>query len=859
MDKYVGKRLDGRYEIRELIGVGGMAYVYKAHDIIDDNIVAVKILKDEYLRNEELSRRFKNESKAIAILSHRNIVRVNDVSFSDTLQYIVMEHIDGITLKEYIDQQKVLKWKEVVHFIVQILQALQHAHDKGIVHQDVKPQNIMLLSDGTIKVTDFGIARFSRVTAQHSEQGDKAIGSVHYISPEQARAEITDEKSDIYSVGVMMYEMLTGKLPFESDNAVSVAIMQMQSIAKRPTEINPGIPEGLEEITLKAMQKNPAKRYQSAAEMLYDIDEFKNNPSIHFEYQYLTNDDDTSHYQTSINRARGIETKRTKEPTPPRVEEADDNDSYEDDDYEVEYRQSRALPVVPILAAFAGIALIIGLIFGMMNFFPDLIGSISSKKNVEVPDVVGKNYNDLKASGELAGFTIVEKNDFGKGPRGIIYDQEPAPGRQVKEGQVLTLYISLGSGKKITIPEVYKISEESALSMLEAAGLTVEVIREHHDEVPAGHVFDITPDIGTEVAEEDEVTLYVSLGVKPAVMSTMPDVAGKKKLNEAISAIEKAGYEVTTIEYINDTLSKDFVVSQTPEGNTECMTDTEVTLLVSAGAAVLQIDAPDVTYNVDYRFFIDDVEDTSLALTNKMSTFEQKPSVSLTVPKTSYTVKVQVSKTGKNRYEDYATFEVTNSETGTDITSEYYNITVMPADYVVPNVVGKEYTDTLITELNVEVIEEYNQSYEAGIIFQQSLVAGTTVEEGDTIELHVSLGVEMIAVPNITAGMGQETAEGMLLTAGFVPSIQYEQSTTVISGCVTRIGILPGTQLPRGSIVTVFISDGTHVSIGDLINGNGGTAGGTTGGEVITPIGGGTQSGVGGVTGDTGEVIVPIT
>ena len=192
MDKYLGRRLDGRYELREIIGVGGMAYVYRAYDAIDDRIVAVKILKDEYLHNEEFSRRFKNESKAIAILSHKNIVRVIDVSFTDSLQYIVMEYIDGITLKEYIEQQNVLQWKEVVHFIVQILQALQHAHDKGIVHQDVKPQNIMLLSDGGIKVTDFGIARFSRA-AQQSEQGDKAIGSVHYISPEQARAEITDE------------------------------------------------------------------------------------------------------------------------------------------------------------------------------------------------------------------------------------------------------------------------------------------------------------------------------------------------------------------------------------------------------------------------------------------------------------------------------------------------------------------------------------------------------------------------------------------------------------------------------------------------------------------------------------------
>ena len=282
MDKYIGKRLDGRYEIKEIIGVGGMAYVYKAYDTIDDRVVAIKILKDEFLANEEFTRRFKNESKAIAILSHPNIVKVYDVSFGARLQYIVMEYIDGITLKEYIEQQQDIKWKEAVHFTVQILRALQHAHDKGIVHRDIKPQNIMLLPDGTIKVTDFGIARFSRQDIRATSATDKAIGSVHYISPEQARGEITDEKADIYSVGVMLYEMLTGRLPFEADNAVSVAIMQLQSEPKMPRDINPSIPEGLEEITIKAMQKDASKRYQSAAEMLLGYRRVQTQPEHPF-------------------------------------------------------------------------------------------------------------------------------------------------------------------------------------------------------------------------------------------------------------------------------------------------------------------------------------------------------------------------------------------------------------------------------------------------------------------------------------------------------------------------------------------------------------------------------------------------
>ena len=284
MENYVGKRLDGRYEIMEIIGVGGMAVVYKAFDNMDQRTVAVKILKDEYIANEEFKRRFKNESKAIAVLSHPNIVKVFDVSYGDMLQYIVMEYVDGITLKEYTQQQGKVNIREALYFVTQILRALQHAHDKGIVHRDVKPQNIMLQSDGTIKVTDFGIARFSR--SETRTMTDGAIGSVHYISPEQAKGNITDAKTDLYAVGVVLYEMLTGSLPFQSDNAVSVALMQLQKEPAMPRALNPEIPVGLEQIIMKAMQKNVIDRYQSASEMLYDIDCYKRNPNIKFNYTF---------------------------------------------------------------------------------------------------------------------------------------------------------------------------------------------------------------------------------------------------------------------------------------------------------------------------------------------------------------------------------------------------------------------------------------------------------------------------------------------------------------------------------------------------------------------------------------------
>ena len=298
MDNLIGRRLDGRYLIQSLVGVGGMANVYRGVDEKTGNAIAVKVLKEEFLDNEELVRRFKNESKAISILSHPNIVKVYDVSVTDRLQYIVMEYVDGITLKEYLKQRGgALTWKETVHFATQVLGALQHAHAKGIIHRDVKPQNIMLLADGSIKMMDFGIARFSR--AQSQTVSDKAIGSVHYISPEQAKGDRTDARTDIYSVGVMLYEMLSGRLPFDGDGAVSIAIMQISDKPKPLAQVAPNVPEGLRQITEKAMEKDPATRYQSAQEMLDAIEAFKRNPSARFEYEYRNMQDNP---EKNINR-----------------------------------------------------------------------------------------------------------------------------------------------------------------------------------------------------------------------------------------------------------------------------------------------------------------------------------------------------------------------------------------------------------------------------------------------------------------------------------------------------------------------------------------------------------------------------
>ena len=459
MDKYLGKRLDGRYEIHELIGVGGMANVYRCTDTVDDREVAVKILKDEYLNNEEFIRRFKNESKAIAMLSHPNIVKVYDVSFGDMIQYIVMEYIDGITLKEYIDQQGIIEWKDAIHLTAQILKALQHAHECGIVHRDIKPQNIMLLQDGTIKVTDFGIARFSdKSTRTMTEQ---AIGSVHYIAPEQARGDATDGKTDIYSVGVMLYEMLTGKLPFDGDSAVTIALMQLQSTPKHPREINPGIPIGLEQITMKAMEKLPSDRYTSAAEMLSDIERFRLNPSIVFDYGNKSFVDNQPTKFVHSLRNSGVRNKIDNEATKvvdmPQDDVVVKEEQFADEDFVKEHKPSYYAVKGIVIAAVAVCA-----IFFALAMFRGC--STSQAKDVEVPDYVGKSFVSIKEDNPN-DFKFEVKSEYDESKEmGVILDQEPKGGSmKVKSGSTITVTVN-GTDTEVSVPYVTNYSEKRGFS-----------------------------------------------------------------------------------------------------------------------------------------------------------------------------------------------------------------------------------------------------------------------------------------------------------------------------------------------------------------------------------------------------------
>jgi len=556
MDKYVGKRLDGRYEIREIIGVGGMAVVYKAYDNQENRLVAIKILKEEFLTNEEFLRRFKNESKAIAMLSHPNIVNVYDVSFGDLIQYIVMEYIEGITLKEFIEKEGSLRWKDAVHFTIQILKGLQHAHDNGIVHRDVKPQNIMVLADGTIKVTDFGIARFAR--SDQRTITDKAIGSVHYISPEQARGEKTDEKADIYSVGVMLYEMLTGRLPFQADSAVSVAIMQLQRDPQMPTEINDSIPQGLEQITMHAMQKTRERRYQSAAEMLCDLGNFRKDPTLTFSYTYYVDSSPTK-FVGEIGK-----------------EEVE----------EVKPSQKEKNNIIPILAGIA-ITLVIALIVLAAIFIPKLFSDTGVE--TECPKFVGMKLTDIKNNTEYTDkFIFTEKWDENdEYEYGFVYEQSIPEGQMVKDDTKITIFISMGQSTE-KVPKVYGMLESQAVSELKAMGFVTKIVEEANDEVDAGYVIRTEPQQTTVVAEGETITIFVSTG-KPQEFVTVPDVVGQPE-EQAKKQLQNAGLSVKVeTQRVNITAGEDYqpagnVLKQTPQSSSEKVAEgTEVVLYISSG------------------------------------------------------------------------------------------------------------------------------------------------------------------------------------------------------------------------------------------------------------------------------------
>lgn len=645
MDKFIGKRLDGRYEIRDIIGIGGMAVVYKAYDNIEDRIVAIKILKEEFSTNDEFLRRFKNESKAIAVLSHPNIVKVFDVSFGEIFQYIVMEYIDGITLKTFIENQGSLHWNEAINFTTQILRGLQHAHDKGIVHRDIKPQNIMVLPDGTIKVTDFGIARFAR--NEHKTITDKVIGSVHYISPEQAKGEPTDEKTDMYSVGVMLYEMLTGKLPFEADSAVSVAIMQLQTEAQLPTEINPSIPLGVEQITLRAMRKDASERYSSAAEMLRDLERIKKDPDLVFDNHVFIDNSPTRF-----------------------IEKIDAEDS-EDEVVTKKSKGNEKKATIPVLTGVAiafGAALVIFLIVIMCFLFAP------SEEAFDCPNFVGEKYENLVRSEKYT----IEKVEVhsSNAEYGVIYEQTPDAGTKIKDGATIKVYVSLGQ-KIIKVPALKDFDISRAIMMLKTEGLEYEIIERSDDRVAANTVIETVPAADSNVNVGTKITVYVSTG-SPIVYVDLPNVVNLS-LEDAKKLIERNGLVVGNIEYVeSDINKKDIVVEQDPvysDSNAQIGKGTTVNLKVGSGEKTnnisLKIPLPKDYVN-QYGTISYWINSGKVDESNELDFYNGSDyTFNISTKEEVIDILVKINAKNSSTYEDYSSFKI-NAKTGEILASQSF-------------------------------------------------------------------------------------------------------------------------------------------------------------------------------------------
>ena len=579
MEKYIGKVLNDRYMITEVVGVGGMAYVFKAFDKVCNRLVAVKVLKDEFMADAQFRRRFTNESKAITMLSHSNIVDVYDVCLEGDALYIVMEYIDGITLKEYMEKKGILSPNEALHFIKQILSGLAHAHERGIVHRDIKPHNIILLKDGSIKITDFGIARLTKFDTQ--TMSDMAIGSVHYISPEQASGDRTDARSDIYSVGIILYEMLTAKLPFEADTAVAVALMQVQAQPDLPTELNADTPQGLEDITLKAIMKDPAVRYQSVGAILADIAQFEEDPTITFNY---LNDSDEPEIDldnsptisaTSLDELKELET----------IDEEEEAEEKEEEENESKFK-TIWLPII----AGVGSAFVILIIIALgIIFQKELFGG----KMVACPNVVGMKLDKAKKENNfkfVVGSTVAS-DEYAEGE---IVSQDPEAGDEIKKKGTINVVVSSGAEsdendtndekeEKRMVPNVEKMSRSDAIDAFQKANVSYRIVNQYSDDIEEGYVVSTDPAAGEEVLPADIVTIYVSNGPETEATITMPDLTNLT-LSVAKTTITNNKLKVGKVtEEYSDTVDEGDVISQSIKKNESVAEGTGVDLVVSLG------------------------------------------------------------------------------------------------------------------------------------------------------------------------------------------------------------------------------------------------------------------------------------
>ena len=586
MDKYIGTMLDNRYELLEIIGVGGTAVVYKAKCHRLNRYVAVKILKEEFASDQEFRRQFHEEAQAVAMLSHPNIVNIYDVSRSGNVDYIVMELIDGITLKEYLSRRGRLSPKEVTVFATQIARALEHAHDHNIIHRDIKPQNIMLLRDGTVKVADFGIAHFAARENTYSK--GEAIGSVHYVSPEQARGSYVDNRTDLYSLGVVMYEMITGRLPFEGDTPVSIALQHINSIALPPSVFAEDVPEQLEEITMRAMNPSLTKRYSSAAQILSDLEAFRNDQqfklNIPREEGALPaeeeSDLDATRKINNTGEVAAILEAENRSVELRRQEELEAQKTAEEEEPVSDRKKRRSSLSGAML--FSIIAVLVFCI-GAGYFIKSVINPYGNKDSttLSTPYLIGMYYSQVLSDPAYADFNIVEGEyvynesvDAGK-----IIEQSPEGNRKIEKGGTITVTISRGA-KVFQLPDYVRQEARQVKIELERLGIIcVEATPEFNDEVENGYVLRTDPVAGTELTAGDTVTLTVSKGPE-VVLVDMPELMGCSE-SEALTRLEAAGlnWEPATYEEYDGAPGQ--VIYQSVEAHTQVEKGTTIAFTIS--------------------------------------------------------------------------------------------------------------------------------------------------------------------------------------------------------------------------------------------------------------------------------------
>ncbi|MBE6542672.1 MAG: PASTA domain-containing protein, partial [Ruminococcaceae bacterium] len=551
-EKYVGLVFDNRYRIEQVIGIGGMAVVFKATDLLMRRTVAVKILKDEISGDEQSVKRFINESKAVAMLSHQNIVNIYDVSVRENIKYIVMEYVDGITLKSYMQHREVLNLREIISYTTQILRALDHAHKKGIVHRDIKPQNIMLLKNGIIKVMDFGIAKLPN--AETITMTDKAIGTVFYISPEQVTGGDIDARSDLYSLGTLMYEMATGRLPFTAETPVSVALMQVNEEADLPRDINSHIPYGLEQIIMRAMEKDPEERYQSAGEMLSQLLKLRENPKIIFK-----------------EKTKAVKKqKQKKHSSKPRR------------------RTSKSMfPIIMGVTLAFLIAAGISVYYMVDKLF--ISGSLNNYISINVEKFVDATYSEELADWFKASsyYQVPEVNYVYHDtvPEGTIISQTPAPNesRKVLPGkQKCSIILEVSKGQHTMTLSDYTVKDYRVVSdELRKLGLKVKVENVTSDIYEIGYVIKTEPKAGTVVKENDLITIYVSRGAT-TVNTTVPNFVGLSEAQTIIKLMD-SNLTIGNVEYVKSDKAVGSVVSQSVEAWYEVPKYTEIDFTVSGG------------------------------------------------------------------------------------------------------------------------------------------------------------------------------------------------------------------------------------------------------------------------------------